>query len=305
MTKKSKTIVFFGSGPVAAESLKQLAEHFVIEAVITKPRPAHHKGSVPVIEATEQLDLSCFTASNKQELHEVVQTQQFKSKVGVLIDFAIIVEAQTMKLFKKGIVNSHFSLLPQWRGPDPITFAVLSGQEYSGTSLMLLAPGVDEGPLLAQARYDMSPTITTPELTKELIDLSTTLLVETLPLYLTDQVSPAPQESASIAPTKIPSYSRKLTKEDGLINWQKPAAVLDREVRAYCGWPGSRTMLFGKEVIITEAKATKNDAKPGSILHDKKRLIVGTSKGSLEIRRLKPAGKNEMPAAAFLAGIKH
>ncbi|MCA9342954.1 hypothetical protein KC950_03020, partial [Candidatus Saccharibacteria bacterium] len=170
MKKTSKTVVFFGSGPVAAKSLGFLAKNFDVEAVITKPRPPHHRGSVPVLELAEQLKIKTYTVKNKQELDKLLYSTTFRSKVGVLIDFAIIVTKKSIDAFPLGIVNSHFSLLPEWRGPDPITYSILSGQEYSGTSLMLLAPGVDEGPLLAQSKLEISQTMTTPELTEQLID---------------------------------------------------------------------------------------------------------------------------------------
>ncbi|MCA9342953.1 methionyl-tRNA formyltransferase, partial [Candidatus Saccharibacteria bacterium] len=79
---------------------------------------------------------------------------------------------------------------------------------------------------------------------------------------------------------------------------------IEREIRAYIGWPSSRTTLFDKDLIVTKAKVVKDGLKPGSVANDKKRLIIGTSKGSIEVLRLKPAGKKEMDVQAFLAGVK-
>lgn len=304
MKKTSKTVVFFGSGPVAAKSLGFLAKNFDVEAVITKPRPPHHRGSVPVLELAEQLKIKTYTVKNKQELDKLLYSTTFRSKVGVLIDFAIIVTKKSIDAFPLGIVNSHFSLLPEWRGPDPITYSILSGQEYSGTSLMLLAPGVDEGPLLAQSKLEISQTMTTPELTEQLIDLSNQSLLEILPLYLDGKIDPAPQEQVTLSVSKSPTFSHKISKSDGIIDWSKPAERIEREIRAYIGWPSSRTTLFDKDLIVTKAKVVKDGLKPGSVANDKKRLIIGTSKGSIEVLRLKPAGKKEMDVQAFLAGVK-
>src|SRR4051794_39012104 len=105
-------IVFFGTGPVAASSLKLLAERFTIEAVITKPRAPHHRGSVPVLEVAEQLGLPVIAVSSKKEVTEKIAAAKFASQVAVLIDFGIIVEQKAIDLFPLGIVNSHFSLLP-------------------------------------------------------------------------------------------------------------------------------------------------------------------------------------------------
>src|SRR5687768_5450622 len=124
MTSIDEPITFFGSGPVAAASLRLLAEDFTIEAVITKPRPAHHRGPVPVIELAEELGLKVYTAGNRRELDELFTGNPVRSSLAVLIDFGIIVSRQIIDYFPLGIINSHFSLLPEWRGADPITFAI-------------------------------------------------------------------------------------------------------------------------------------------------------------------------------------
>jgi methionyl-tRNA formyltransferase len=304
MTKTSKTIVFFGSGPVAAKSLELLNKNFTIEAVVTKPRAEHHRGAVPVLELAEKLGLKTLLTRDKQELDEVFANKPVSSEVGIVIDYGIIISQAVIDYFPFGIVNSHFSLLPEWRGADPITFSVLSGQEQTGVSLMLIVEKMDEGPLLAQGIYDMPKDITTPVLTEDLILLSDALLTEILPAYLDGQCVPRSQEEVSAMMTiqKQPSYSRKLTKADGIIDWEKPAQQLEREIRAFTGWPQSRTELAGKEVVITQAHVTDHQLKPGQTLVEAKQLIIGTGEQSLAIDKLKPAGKAEMTVEGFLAG---
>ena len=112
MKKTFETIVFFGSGPVAAESLRLLSKDFEIEAVITKPRPPHHRGPVPVLDLAEELKLPVQTAEDEAGLDQLFKGRPFKSRVGVLIDFGIIVSPQVIDYFPLGIVNSHFSILP-------------------------------------------------------------------------------------------------------------------------------------------------------------------------------------------------
>jgi methionyl-tRNA formyltransferase len=172
MKKMSETIVFFGSGPVAAESLKLLAEDFNIEAVITKPKPAHHTGIFPVIEVADKFGIKILYTKNKVELSDLFSTKPVKSLVGLVIDHGILIGQDVIGYFPLGIINSHFSLLPEWRGADPISFSILSGQKRTGISLMLINQDLDEGPLLAQSEYLLSPDITTPELTDDLINLS-------------------------------------------------------------------------------------------------------------------------------------
>jgi methionyl-tRNA formyltransferase len=300
MKKTSETIVFFGSGPVAAKSLRLLAQDFVIEAIISKPRPPHHRGDVPVLSVAEELKIPVFTARSQAELDKLFATKPVKSQLGMLIDFGITLSRGVIDYFPLGIINSHFSILPEWRGADPITFAILSGQEQTGVSLMQLVESLDEGPLLAYGTYDLPPDITAPELTEHLINFSHLLLQRTIPKYLADRKGGSAQDITG----RLVSYSRKLTKEDGIINWQKPADQIEREIRAYLDWPRSRTALGETKVVITKAHVIAGSGKPGTIWKQGREFGVCTGDGILVIDRLIPAGKPEMSAAAFLAGYK-
>lgn len=297
-------IVFFGTGPVAAASLRLLAERFTIEAVVTKPRPEHHHGSVPVLEVAEQLKLPVILVANKKETTDKITAAKFTSRVGVLIDFGIIVEQNVIDSFPLGIVNSHFSLLPQWRGADPITFSILSGQDKTGVSLMLLVEAMDEGPLLAVGEVDIDPEVTTPDLTQELILLSDALLKDALPKYAAGKLIGSTQKkiAETVGYSSTPSYSRKLVKEDGILDWNKPAVQLEREIRAYAEWPKSRCVLGGHAIIVIKASVASGEDTPGKLWHGDRTLGVYTAKGVLILERVKPAGKGEMPIAAFLNG---
>lgn len=309
-------IVFFGSGPVAAKSLELLARDFEIEAVVTKPKPAHHHGDFPVLTTAEKLGLKIHTVSDKAELSELIATKPFTSIVGVLIDFGIIVAQDTIDYFPKGIVNSHFSLLPEWRGADPITFSILSGQKQTGVSLMLLVEKMDEGPILGFGVHDMIQDTTATHLTHDLIELSSALLRDMLPSYLSGK--PMPKTNTIITPRSQeeickltgkpykPTYSRKLTKDDGRIDWTKPAKQIEREINAFIEWPKSYTTLAGKDVIVTKAHAIPSTVgkKPGDIevIKEQGMLMVSCGSGYLCIDTLKPAGKKEMSAKEFLTG---
>lgn len=314
MTKKSKTtktsgtkpqIVFFGSGPVAAKSLELLADHCEIEAVITKPKPPHHRGDFPVLDTAEKLGLTVYTVSNKRELDELMAKKPVQSRLGVLIDFGIIVSKTTIDYFPLGIINSHFSILPEWRGADPITFAILSGQKTTGVSLMLLVEAMDEGPLLAQSTYEIPAQATVGELTEDLIHLSDGALRQIIPLYIDGQTIAMPQEQVTLADSKEPTYSRKLTKDDGIIDWNKPAEQLEREIRAFLDWPKSRATLADKDVVITKGHVINEQGTPGEVTAKDKQIIVFCGEKALGIDELIPAGKNKMTGEAFLAGHRH
>ncbi|HSX35600.1 MAG TPA: methionyl-tRNA formyltransferase [Patescibacteria group bacterium] len=295
----SEPITFFGSGPVAAESLRLLAQYAEIEAVVTKPRAEHHHGDVPVLELAEKLGLQVLTASSKHELDELFAAKPVTSRVGVLIDFGIIVSQNVIDYFPLGIINSHFSVLPEWRGADPISFAVLSGQKQTGVSLMLLVAAMDEGPLLGYGEQDIDG-MTTPQLTDRLILLSDALLQHELPRYLAGETHGVSQTITE----RTPSYSRKLVKEDGILDWHKPAVALECEIRAFNGWPKSRTQFGPLEVVITQAHISEAMGKVGTLSIIDKELVVHCGQDSLVIDRLKPAGKQEMTGPAFLAGYK-
>jgi methionyl-tRNA formyltransferase len=303
MKKISEPIVFFGSGPVAAESLRLLAQDFTITAVVTKPRADHHRGPVPVIELAEQLHIPIHTVTSKRSLDELIAEQPFSTRLAILIDFGIIVSQEVIDYFPLGIINSHFSILPEWRGADPITFSILSGQEVTGVSLMIVTAGMDEGPLLAygeQPFSEFNEPATTPVLTDRLIKLSHALLVHEIPRYLESESKGVPQSITG----RAVSYSRKLSKEDSILDWNKPAAVLEREIRGFIEWPKSRTTFNGLDVIITAAHISEFSGAAGTVAIIDKQPVVYCAQQALVIDRVKPAGKKEMTGEAFLAGYK-
>lgn len=288
---KSKSLVFFGSGPVAAASLSDLVNFFEIEAVITKPKPAGHRGETPVLDLAKKLALPTRLVTNKEELVDVFGEAEFKSLAALVVDFGIIIPIAVINYFPKGIINSHFSLLPQWRGADPITFALLSGQKKTGVSLMLIDEGLDTGKLLAQATYDIELDENIVSLTTNLVDLSNQTLKEVVPLYLADQIEPIPQDVE-----QEPTYSKMLTKADGVVDRNKPAKQIEREVRAYLGWPKSQAEVFGHKIIVTKARVAEN-ANDGD-------LVIKCSPGWLEIQELTGPSGRRMSGADFIRGYR-
>lgn len=291
MTKISETIVFFGSGPVAAKALGLLSNNFEVEAVVTKSSTAN------LMSSATNKPIPIYEVNSKQELDDLVAKKPFRSRLGVLVDFGIIVSQAVIDYFQLGIVNSHFSVLPQWRGADPITFVILSGQRTTGVSLMTIDAGLDTGKILVTKSLPIKTDETAPELTERLIDLSDQLLVDYLPRYIRGEVKPRQQSHPDRA-----TYSRKLTKDDSVLDWSKPAKQLEREVRAFIEWPRSITTLGGKEVIITKTHVESGNGQPGTIWRHGKQLGIYTATDILAIDKLKPAGKSEMSATAFLAG---
>jgi methionyl-tRNA formyltransferase len=299
MKKISDPISFFGSGPVAAKSLLKLSKDFNIEAVFTKPRPPHHQQSMPVIDVANQLTIKTYTPKNKLELENLFNNISLKSQVGIVIDYGIIIPDSVINYFPNGIINSHFSLLPKYKGPDPISFAILNGDQQTGVSLMKIVANLDEGPLIAQTSIKLTDQITGPELTEMLIDLSHKSLKQYLPKYLLGQIKPYPQK------TDNADMTRKLVKDDGILNFNLPAIELERQIRAFTQWPKSRTLLANQEIIVTKAHVIQGKAKPGSLyIKGKHEIGFFTKKDILVLDKIKPIGRVEMSASAFLAGYK-
>lgn len=277
MKKISKTIVFFGNEklatglPQAEPVIRQAVESagFTIEQVVTG---------------------------------KLSELKPHKSKLAILAAYGQIIPQRVLDEFPLGIINVHPSLLPQYRGPTPIEQAILDGVLKTGVSIMRLSAGMDEGPLYKQKTVHLSGTETKANLTKQLQKHGSDLLVDILPAIADGSLQPRQQPHPDRA-----TYSRKLTKTDSIINWEKPAEVLEREIRAFAGWPGSRTTLFNKDVIVTEAHAilsTAPSAKPGDItvVKDAGEIGIATKNGTLWVTKLKPAGKKEMTAKEFTTG---
>lgn len=294
MKKTSKPIVFFGSGPVATKSLEYLIKHFDVSEVVTKPT------TLKEMEHVCPSSVQVHVVANKKELDNLVLSRKLSCSLGIVVDFGIIISKATIDYFQFGIINSHFSLLPQWRGADPIVFSILSGQDKTGVSLMLINEKLDEGELIGQEKVAIETTATTPTLTNDLIEKSNDMLRRKIPKYLRGELAPYSQPKDGV------SYSRKLTKDDGLLDWNKNNNQLEREIRAYIEWPKSRATLGDVEVIVTGAHSLPSASTEQTIgrieVVENDKLLVHCLDGYLSIDRLKPIGKKEMPVKAFLAG---
>ncbi len=164
---------------------------------------------------------------------------------------------------------------------------------------MLLVKAMDEGPLLAYSELSIDPEATNPSLSNELVELSHELLKDIVPRYLEGGVETQPQDITS----REVSYSRKLTKEDGVIDWNKSADKIEHEIRAFIEWPKSHATLGNIELIITRAHVIPTKiTKPGSFKIENNGLLIECGENSLSVDKLKPSGKPEMSIQAFLAG---
>jgi methionyl-tRNA formyltransferase len=296
MNKRSETILFFGNERLAtgvhtsAQTLQALLKSgYQIAAVVANDEPSQSRNTrvLEVAEIAKVHNIPLLLPKKLLEIKE--QLNAYQATAAVLVAYGRIIPQEIIDLFPKGIINIHPSLLPLHRGPTPIESAILAGDAKTGVSLMQLAKEMDAGPVFGQSE-------TKPELVENLLDIGQAMISELLPGILDGTTVAVPQDSTRA------TYDQLISKNDGVIDWQKPALQLEREVRAYLEWPKSRTTLGTTDVIITAATVVDKVGTPGTIAIEDKQLIVHTSHQALQILQLKPAGKQEMAAEAFLAG---
>ncbi|MEI7682940.1 MAG: methionyl-tRNA formyltransferase [Candidatus Saccharibacteria bacterium] len=305
MTKTSKTIVFFGNERLAtgidttAPTLQALIDADYSVAAVVSHYESGQSRKARVLEIDEVAKRHNIPVLLPEKpVHLIKELAALGAEVGVLIAYGKIVPQSVIDIFPKGIVNIHPSLLPLHRGPTPIESVILDGSNRTGVSIMALSKEMDAGPVYAQSEVDLHGNETKQALAEELLEIGGSMLLEVLPGILDGSIVALPQDESRA------TYDNLIIKMDGLIDWHKPAFQLEREIRAFADWPKSRTELAGKEIVITAAKVVNRVLKPGQTLIEAKQLIIGTSEQSLAIGKLKPAGKAEMSAQAFLAGYK-
>lgn len=197
-----------------------------------------------------------------------------------------------------GCLNVHASLLPRYRGAAPISAAILAGDTVTGVTIMRLDAGMDTGDILAQAQLAILPDDTTASLSERLARLGATLLLATLPRWAAGEIVPQPQEHTQA------TYTHPVRKEDGQINWHRPALEIERQVRAYFPWPSAHTTWQGRRLKIWRATARPDEApgEPGDVVLRNNDLAVVTGEGVMILHELQMEGRRPLPAADFARG---
>lgn len=297
----AQPIVFFGTGQTSLDALKTLAEEFEIEAVITKPDGTNHSKARPTEVAAwaRQNAISVYKPANKTELSALVAEKQFRSSIGVVLDYGVIIPKDVIDSFEHGIVNSHFSLLPAWRGADPIRAAILHGDSTTGVTIMLIVPELDAGPILSWGEIALNDSTNAINLRNQLSELNCALLPETIRLYVGGDIEPMQQDET------VATFTTKTQKENGLLDPSLTPQELLRQINAYAGWPKSYFTWNNSQVVIAKAIASAHNAPEGTLSVDNGKLYYGCKDGSLEIIEIQPAGKKPMDSKSFINGYKN
>jgi methionyl-tRNA formyltransferase len=302
-----KRIAFLGTPEFAVAPLEALFRaKYAILGVITAPdKPVGRKQVLtpPAVKITAQkMGLTVYQPESKAELLEILKN--LRPDLCVVTAFGMIFPKEALEIPQYGFINIHASLLPRWRGPSPIQAAIINGDEKTGVTIMLINEKMDEGPTLANAELRIQNSeLTAGELSKKLSDLGAKLLIEVLPKYLKGEIKPQKQNNAQA------TYCKIIRKEDGRIDWSKPAEYIERQVKAYHPWPTAYAELRmkNKELrilkIIKAGISGENKHKIGEIfLNQNKKLAVKCGKGSLILEIIQPEGKKPMSGEEFLRG---
>lgn len=305
---KRLRVVFYGSPAFAVASLQQLLamDDVDVVAVVTQPdKPAGRKRALaPPAVKVEALrhGLPVYQYKKLRDGEAEAMLRSYSPDVAVVAAYGRILPKALLEVPTHGSINVHASLLPAWRGASPIAHAILHGDQTAGVCLMHMDEGLDTGAVYASDSLPIAPTDTTLSLTEKLQQLGARLLATRLLDIVAGRVSATPQPTVGV------SFAPLLVKERGALDFRKDAVWLAREVRAFYPWPGSYLTYNNERVAVLSATAhagaqAHEDAAPGLVLEASHNgLVVACGQGTLMLTRVKPAGRGEMTAGAWIAG---
>jgi methionyl-tRNA formyltransferase len=299
--------VFMGTPDFAVGTLKALlaSKHEVL-AVVTQPDKPKGRGKAmqftPVKTVAAEAGVPVYQPLRVREETFIAQLKELNPDVIVVVAFGQIIPKSILEMPKYGCVNVHGSLLPKYRGAAPIQWAVIDGETASGVTTMKMDAGLDTGDMLLKREIVLDKEETGGSLFDKLSAVGAELLIETLDALEAGTVTPEKQPEESPTP-----YAAMLTKQMGQIDWEKPAAVIERLIRGLNPWPSAYTHLGEKTLKIWRAHVetgTNMDAQPGKIMIvGKQQMAVQTGEGLLFIDELQLEGKKRMETDAFLRGF--
>ena len=303
--------VFLGSGEFAvAPAAALLAQPAVdLAAVVTAPprSAGRHRElrPTPVARWAGERGLKTLTPDRLRDPAAVAALVELRPDLLVLADYGQLVPASVLELPAHGALNLHPSMLPRHRGAAPIPAAILAGDSETGVSLMLMDEGLDSGPVVAQRVLPLRGAETAPQLEATLAQVAAELLAEALEPWLRGELVAMPQ------PAEGATMTRPLRRQDGRLDPSRPAAELERQVRAFQPWPGSfveldegrlivwRAAVAGPASLAASAAAAR---EVGAIVDEAGTPALMTTDGSLLLLEVQPAGGRRMSGADWLRG---
>ncbi len=293
-------LIFAGTPEFAATALSALlkAGH-TVPLVLTQPdRPAGRGMKLapsPVKEVALAHGLEVYQPASLKDPAAWAPLVAARPEVMVVAAYGLILPQGVLDIPARGCLNIHASLLPRWRGAAPIQRAIQAGDEKTGITIMQMEAGLDTGPMLLKAETPIAPEETARSLHDRLATQGAALIVEALG-RLTELV-PEPQEESAA------TYAAKIGKAEARLDWNRPAAALARDVRAFNPFPGANTLCRGEPLKIWQADPCTGLGEPGTVLAAKPEgIVVACGEGALRLREVQPAGGKRLPVGRFLQG---
>ena len=313
-------IIFMGTAELSCASLEKLAadKNFSVLAVVTQPdKPKGRELRLtpsPVKVLAEKLNLPVLQPLKARDEKFIGELRELKPDLMVVVAYGQILPQSILDLPVHGCLNVHTSLLPKYRGAAPIQWAIADGEPETGVTIMQMDAGLDTGAILSTRRTPILPTDDSQILHDRLAQLGAELLAATIPDYVAGKILPQPQ------PADGSTYAAKIKKEDGRIDWKRPAVQIRNRLRAFTPWPGAFTS-WSSSLSLSGADNTPKRELPTQLLKiwkvepveaggpagnllsaDKSGIVVGCGVGALRILELQREGGKRLSAEQFLIG---
>lgn len=298
-------IVFMGTPDYAATALEAILQAgYEVTGVVCQPdKPKGRSGALaacPVKECALKYNLPVFQPERIKRPEAVAELKKFPADVFVVAAFGQILSEEILTMPKYGCINIHASLLPKYRGAAPIQWCIVDGEKETGVTIMQMDAGIDTGDILFTKKVEITEEETGGSLFDKLSQAGAELIVEALPKIEAGEVNPVKQDEA------LSNYARMLKKEDGQINWKRPAEEIGRQVRGMDPWPSAYTYYKGKQFKIWKAQAVDGGTEglqPGTIAQiEKQGIWIACGSGMLQVTEAQLEGKKRMSAADLMNG---
>jgi len=297
-----------GTAELSCASLEKISsgKNFSIVAVVTQPdKPKGRELKLtpsPVKILAEKLNLPVLQPLKARDEKFISELRELKPDLIVVVAYGQILPQTILDLPQFGCLNVHTSLLPKYRGAAPIQWAIADGEPETGVTIMKMDAGLDTGAILSVRRTPILATDDSQILHDRLAQLGAELLAETIPDFVAGKIVPLPQPAEGF------TYAAKIKKEDGQIDWNKPAVQIWNRLRAFTPWPGAFTFLKTESkpqlLKILKAEIDESNGPTGTVLSaDKTGIVVGCGENALRILELQREGGKRLTAEQFLAGF--
>ncbi|MFA5031947.1 MAG: methionyl-tRNA formyltransferase [bacterium] len=285
-----RKIIFLGTSSFACPSIEILHNNHNLLAVVASSQPSPVKG------LAYKLGIKVFDPATPNTPEFITILKDMNPEFFCLAAYGHILSGDFLKTPKFASINLHPSLLPKYRGAAPLQWAILNGDKNSGITTFIMDEKIDHGKILLQEKMEIGEEETFGELETRTSKIGAELFLKTIDNF--DNLTPVPQNMENL--TKAP----KITKEMRKIDWNKPAKEIFNLIRALSPTPLTYTTLRNKELEIIRAGYSELSGKPGEVLQNKGKIIIGTAKNGIELKILKPQAKKEQTALDFINGYR-